>query len=218
MVQRRWILMENKPAKTNQYHLTQLFKNGIIKENPIFVQLLALCPLLAVTTSFINGFVMGVATTAVLICACAMISILRRIIPTQVRIATFVVIVATFVTIVELVMAAYAPPEINETLGIFIALIVVNCIVFARIESFASKNSVFPSIVDAFSMGLGFTLGLSILGIIRELLGSGSIFGFELVADSSMHILVMIMAPGAFFTLGAIIMLLKYKELKGRGK
>ena len=210
--------MENKPTKTTQYQLTQLFKNGIVKENPIFVQLLALCPLLAVTTSFVNGFAMGMATTAVIICACAMISILRKIIPAQVRIATFVVIVASFVTIVELVMAAYAPPEINERLGIFIALIVVNCIVFARIESFASKNAVFPSIVDAFSMGLGFTLGLCILGIIRELLGAGSIFGFELIADSSMHILVMIMAPGAFFTLGGIIMLLKYKEMKGRAK
>ena len=194
----------------------QLLQNGIIKENPIFVQLLALCPLLAVTTSAINAFFMGLCTTFVIVCACTVISILRKIIPGEIRIACFVVIVATFVTIVQLMMAAFAPPAINDMLGIFIALIVVNCIVFARIESFASKNPVFPSIVDAFGMGMGFTLGLMVLGSIREIFGSGSLFGFEFVADSTMHVLVMVMAPGAFFTLGTLIMILKYRASKRR--
>jgi len=194
----------------------QLLHNGIIKENPIFVQLLALCPLLAVTTSAINAFFMGLCTTFVIVCACAVISILRKMIPGEIRIACFIVIVATFVTIVQLMMAAFAPPAINDMLGIFIALIVVNCIVFARIESFASKNPVFPSIVDALGMGLGFTLGLMVLGSIREIFGSGSIFGFEFISDPTVHVLVMVMAPGAFFTLGSIIMFLKYRASKRR--
>jgi len=194
----------------------QLLHNGIIKENPIFVQLLALCPLLAVTTSAINAFFMGLCTTFVIVCACTVISILRKIIPGEIRIACFVVIVATFVTIVQLMMAAFAPPAINDMLGIFIALIVVNCVVFARIESFASKNPVFPSVVDAFGMGVGFTLGLMTLGIIREIFGSGAIFGFEFIADPTMHVLVMVMAPGAFFTLGSVIMFLKYRASKRR--
>ena len=202
--------------KSNRISLSQLMKNGLVKENPIFVQLLALCPLLAVTTSAINAFVMGLATTVVIVCACATISMLRKVIPPEVRIATFVVIVASFVTIVDLLLQAFAPPDIYDLLGIFIALITVNCIVFARIESFASKNQVFPSVVDAFSMGAGFTLGLVVLGVIREIFGAGSIFGFEFIADSTMHVLVMIMAPGAFFTLGGIIMFLKYRSLKRR--
>ena len=205
--------MSKKVQLTN----IQLLERGIIKENPIFVQLLALCPLLAVTTSAINAFFMGLCTTAVIVGACAAISILRKVIPPEIRIACFVVIIATFVTIVQLMMAAFAPPAVNDMLGIFIALIVVNCVVFARIESFASKNPVFPSIIDAFAMGVGFTFGLMVLGIIREILGSGSIFGFELVADSTMHMLVMVMAPGAFFTLGTLIMILKYKSLKKKG-
>jgi len=205
-------------SKKNQLTTGQLMHNGIIKENPIFVQLLALCPLLAVTTSGINAFFMGLSTTVVIVCACAVISILRKIIPGEIRIACFVVIVATFVTIVQLMMAAFAPPEINDVLGIFIALIVVNCIVFARIESFASKNPVFPSIVDAFGMGVGFTFGLMALGVIREIFGSGAIFGFQFIQDTSMHMLVMVMAPGAFFTLGALIMLIKWKQMKGGAK
>ena len=189
---------------------SDLLKNGIINENPVFVKLLALCPLLAVTTSAANAIVMGVSTTAVMICACTVISILRKLFINEIRIAAFVIIVASFVTMLQLVLEAYAPPTINEALGIYIPLIVVNCILFARIEAFASKNNVLASVVDAFSMGIGFTIGLLTIGIIRELLGSGSIFGIELVRDSSANMLIMIMAPGAFFTLGTIIMVRKY--------
>ena len=199
-------------------HYLKILHNGLIKENPIFVQLLALCPLLAVTTSAASGFMMGFATTFVLIGSCIVISILRKFIPGEVRIATFIVIVATFVTIVEFLMAAYAPPAINDALGIFIALIVVNCVVLARIEVFSSKNKVADTLFDALGTGLGFTLGLLVLGIIREVLGAGSIFGFELIADTSKHMMIMIMAPGAFFSLGTIIMILKYREERRKSK
>jgi len=195
----------------------QLLKNGIVNENPVFIQLLALCPLFAVTTSAVNAITMGLSTTAVMICGSVVISILRKIIPGEIRIAVFVIIIAGFVTVLQFVLEAYAPPSINEALGIFIPLIVVNCILFARVESFASKNKVFASAVDALGMGLGFSLGLLTVGIIREFLGSGSIFGFELLKDSSSHVLIMIMAPGAFFTLGGIIMVRKYFMAK-RGK
>jgi electron transport complex protein RnfE len=191
----------------------KLFKNGIIDENPTFVQLLALCPLLAVTTSAMNAAAMGLSTTAVMVCACSAISLLRRLIPNEVRIAVFVVIVASFVTCLQLFLEAYTP-SLNEALGIYIPLIVVNCILFARIEAFASKNKVFPTAVDALGMGLGFTIGLLTVGIIREWLGSGSIFGFEFLHDTSFHMLIMIMAPGAFFTLGILIMIKKYIGVK----
>ncbi|MCL2030038.1 MAG: electron transport complex subunit E [Oscillospiraceae bacterium] len=188
----------------------KLIRNGIIHENPVFVQLVALCPLLAVTTSAVNAVTLGLSTTAVLVCACVVVSLLRKLIPNEIRIAAFVLIVAGFVTIVQLLMEAYLPPSINEMLGIFIPLIVVNCIVFSRLESFASKNTVLPSAADALGMGLGFTLGLLIVGVIREFLGSGSVFGFELLTDPSSHMLIMILAPGAFFTLGTVIMVKNY--------
>jgi electron transport complex protein RnfE len=197
----------------------KLLRNGIIDENPTFVQLLALCPLLAVTTSGLNAIVMGLSTTAVMICACCAISLLRKLIPNDVRIAVFVVIVASFVSFLQLVLEAYAPPSLSEGLGIYIPLIVVNCILFARIESFASKNKVIPSAVDAFAMGIGFTIGLLTLGIIREFFGNGSFFGINLMRDSSSQMLIMIMAPGAFFTLGVIIMFRKYiMSKKSRSK
>jgi electron transport complex protein RnfE len=196
----------------------KLLKNGILDENPIFVQLVALCPLLAVTTSAVNAVAMGLSTTAVMICACVVVSIFRKLISDEIRIATFVLIVAGFVTILQFLMEAYVPPSINEMLGIFIPLIVVNCIVFSRIESFASKSGVLASAVDALGMGLGFTLGLLTVGVIREFLGSGSVFGFELRTDPSSHILIMIMAPGAFFTLGTIIMVRKYIRLRRRSR
>ena len=195
----------------------KLLKDGIIDENPVFVKLIALCPLLAVTTSAANAIAMGISTTAVMLCASVMISIIRKFIFNEIRIAAFVVIIASFVTIVQLVMEAYAPPAINESLGIYIPLIVVNCIVFARIESFASKNKILPSVVDALGMGAGFTLGLLTVGIIRELLGNSTIFGIELFRFryyTSPNMLIMIMAPGAFFTLGGIIMVKKYIESK----
>jgi len=196
----------------------ELIKDGVIRKNPIFVQVLALCPLLAVTTSAINAVTMGLATTVVMICACTAISIVRKLIPNEIRIAAAVIIVAGFVTVVQFLLEAYAPADVNEALGIFIPLIVVNCILFARIESFASKNKLFASAVDALGMGLGFTLGLFVVGVIREFLGSGAIFGFELLHDTSSHMLIMIMPAGAFFTLGIIIMVRKYLQMQKRIK
>jgi len=197
----------------------QLLKNGIITKNPIFVQVLALCPLLAVTTSAVNAITMGLATTAVMICASAAISVVRKLIPNEIRIAAAVIIVAGFVTVLQLLLDAYAPPGISESLGIYIPLIVVNCILFARLESFASKNNIFASMVDALGMGLGLTLGLFVVGVIREFFGSGSFFGYELLHDNSSHVLIMIMPAGAFFTLGVIIMIRKHIQLnKWMGK
>ena len=209
--------MNDTLLDTNKHSYINLIKNGLIDQNPVFVQLLALCPLLAVTTSAINGLVMGLSTTAVMICASTVISAFRSFIRNEIRIATFVIVIAGFVTILQLVMEAYLPPSINEALGIFIPLIVVNCILFARVESFASKNKVFASAVDAFGMGLGFTMGLLVIGIVREFLGAGAVFGFEIIHDTSSHMLIMIMAPGAFFTLGTIIMIRKYLRIK-RGR
>ena len=194
-----------------------LIKNGVFTNNPVFVQLLALCPLLAVTTSAVNGIAMGLATTAVMICASSVISLMRKLIPGDIRIAVFVVVIAGFVTCIQLLLEAFAP-EINNALGIFIPLIVVNCILFARVESFAFKNKVFDSAVDALGMGLGFTLGLFIIGAIREFFGSGSIFGYKLIQDTTSHVLIMIMAPGAFFTLGVLIMITKYARMKKEGR
>ena len=194
----------------------KLLKNGILNQNPTFVQLIALCPLLAVTTSAINGMSMGLATVAVMIGSSTVIAVVRKLIPNDVRIAAFVVVIAGFVTIIELMMKAFAPPAINEALGIFIPLIVVNCLVFARAEAFASQNEILPSAVDALGMGLGFTLGLTTLGICREFLGSGSIFGIELQPNESAHVLVMLMAPGAFFMLGILIMIMQYFQAKRR--
>ena len=199
-------------------NFAKLLKNGIIDENPVFVQLLALCPLLAVTTSAINGITMGLSTTLVMIGASCVISVLRKLIPGEIRIASFIVIVAGFVTIIQLLMQAYLPPAINNSLGIYIPLIVVNCVVFARIELFASKNKIFPSIIDALGMGLGFTLGLFVIGVFREFLGSGSVFGIEIQRNTSSHVLIMTMAPGAFFTLGIVIMLINYYKQKRQEK
>ena len=192
----------------------KLIKNGIIDENPVFVQLVALCPLLAVTTSAHSAVTMGLATTAVMICACAALSLVRKIIPGEIRIAASVIIVAGFVTILQLFMEAYLSPDVNESLGIFIPLIVVNCIVFARIESFATKNGVLAASADALGMGLGFTLGLFVVGLVREFFGSGAVFGVELFHDANAHMLIMVMAPGAFFTLGTLIMAFKHLQSK----
>lgn len=195
---------------------SQLLKRGIIDENPTLVQLISLCPLLAVTTSAVNALTMGLATTAVMICACVAISLTRKLIPGEIRIASWVVIVAGFVVILQLLMEAFAPPSINDALGIFIPLIVVNCILFARIEAFASKNKAVDSAVDALGMGLGLTLGLLIVGIVREFLGNGTIFGIVVIPESAPNMLIMIMAPGAFFTLAIIIMVMRlFKARKG---
>ena len=179
----------------------QTFTKGLVKENPILVLLLGCCPTLATTTSAINGMSMGLATTFVLIMSNLVISLLKGFIPDKVRIPCFIVVIASFVTIVQLVMQAYVP-DIYETLGLFIPLIVVNCIVLGRAEAFASKNPVFPSILDG--AGMGFTFALTILGCIRELLGSGSMFGFRILPETA-NILLFILPPGAFICLGFLI-------------
>ncbi len=181
----------------------QTFTRGFIKENPILVLLLGCCPTLATTTSAINGMSMGLATTFVLIMSNLVISLLKGFIPDKVRIPCFIVVIASFVTIVQLVMQAYVP-DIYETLGLFIPLIVVNCIVLGRAEAFASKNPVWPSILDGTGMGLGFTFALTILGCIRELLGSGSMFGLRILPETA-NILLFILPPGAFICLGFLI-------------
>jgi len=178
------------------------FTKGFLKENPILVLVLGTCPTLATTSSAMNGLGMGIATTFVLIGSNVVISLLKNVIPDKVRIPAFIVVIATFVTIVDLVMQAYVP-ALYETLGIFIPLIVVNCIVLGRAEAFASKNTVWSSFVDGAGMGLGFTMALGVLGTIREILGSGSIFGLKFIEGDG--ILVFILAPGAFIALGYLI-------------
>lgn len=175
---------------------------GFIKENPTFVLLLGMCPTLGVTTSAINGLGMGIATTFVLVMSNLVVSLVRNVIPDKVRIPAFIIIIASFVTIVELVMQAYLP-SLFDSLGLFIPLIVVNCIVLGRAEAFASKNNVFSSIVDGLGMGLGFSMALTLLGLLRELLGAGAVFGFKLIEGDLM--LVFILAPGAFIVLGYLI-------------
>ena len=182
------------------------FTKGLIKENPILVLLLGCCPTLATTTSAINGMSMGLATTFVLIMSNLVISLLKNFIPDKVRIPCFIVVIASFVTVVQLVMKAYVP-DIYETLGLFIPLIVVNCIVLGRAEAFASKNPVLPSILDGAGMGLGFTFALTVLGAIREILGSGSIFDWRFLPEDANTILIFVLAPGAFIALGYLIAL-----------
>jgi len=179
------------------------FTKGFIKENPVFVLLLGMCPTLGTTTSAINGMGMGLATAFVLIMSNMVISLVKNLIPDKVRIPAFIVIIASFVTIVDLLMAGYLP-ALHEQLGLFIPLIVVNCIVLGRAESFASKNGVLASIIDGLGMGLGFTFALVLLGGTREILGSGSLFGFKFIGDND-GMLVFILAPGAFIALGYII-------------
>ncbi|MCU0461974.1 MAG: electron transport complex subunit E [Bacteroidales bacterium] len=180
----------------------QNFTKGFFKENPILVLVLGTCPTLATTSSALNGMGMGIATTFVLIGSNVVISLLSGVIPDKVRIPAFIVIIASFVTIVDLVMQAYVP-SLYETLGIFIPLIVVNCIVLGRAEAFASKNSVLSSFIDGLGMGLGFTMALGIMGSFREMVGSGSIFGYKFISGDG--ILVFILAPGAFWVLGYLI-------------
>ncbi len=180
------------------------FTKGLIKENPILVLLLGCCPTLATTTSAINGMSMGLATTFVLIMSNLVISLLKNFIPDKVRIPCFIVVIASFVTVVQLVMQAYVP-DIYETLGLFIPLIVVNCIVLGRAEAFASKNPVWPSILDGAGMGLGFTFALTVLGSIREILGSGSLFNWRFLPEDANTILIFVLAPGAFIALGYLI-------------
>lgn len=183
----------------------QNFTKGFIKENPVFVLLLGLCPTLGVTTSAVNGLGMGLATTFVLVMSNLVVALIKSQIPDKVRIPAFIVIIASFVTIVELSMQAYTP-ALFDALGLFIPLIVVNCIVLGRAEAFASKQSIGSSIIDGLGMGLGFAFALTLLGGVRELLGSGAIFGFKLISGDMM--LVFVLAPGAFIALGYLIALM----------
>lgn len=180
------------------------FSKGIIKENPTLVLLIGMCPPLAVTSSAINGMGMGIATTFVLVCSNLVIAALKNIIPDKVRLPAFIVVIASFVTIVDLSMQAYTP-ALSASLGVFIPLIVVNCIILGRAEAFAQKNGVIPSIFDGLGMGLGFTLALTILGGIREVLGNGSIFDIKFVSEDATTILLFVLAPGAFIMLGLMI-------------
>ena len=184
-------------------YLAQL-KSGILDQNPTLVQLLGMCPTLATTTSLSNAFGMGMAATAVLICSNVFISLLRRFIPKQVRIAAYIVIVSGFVTAVELLMRTYLV-SLYRSLGLFIPLIVVNCIILARAEAFASKNPPLPSAMDGLSMGLGFTFALCILGMVRELLGSGSLLGHRILPEAYPDMVIFILPAGAFLTLGFTI-------------
>lgn len=179
------------------------FTKGFIKENPVFVLLLGMCPALATSTSAINGLGMGLATTFVLVMANVVISLVKNVIPAKVRIPSFIVIIASFVTIVDLSMAGFLP-ALHAQLGIFIPLIVVNCIVLGRAEAFASKNTVGSSFIDGLGMGLGFSFALTLLGAVREILGSGKVFGLTLYSDTY-GMLVFILAPGAFIALGYLI-------------
>ena len=183
----------------------KLIKNGIINENPTFVLLLGMCPTLATTTSTENGMGMGVATAFVLICSNSLISLVKNLIPDQVRIPAYVVIIASLVTILQMFMQAYLP-DLYKSLGIFIPLITVNCIILGRAESFASKNKVLPSAFDGIGIGLGFTVALTLLGALRELLGSGKIFGLTIFPENY-GALIFVLAPGAFIVLGYLIAL-----------
>ncbi len=182
------------------------FTKGFIKENPVFVLLLGMCPVLGVTSSAINGLGMGLATTFVLVMANTVVSLVKSQIPDKVRIPAFIVIIATFVTVVELVMQAYLP-ALFESLGIFIPLIVVNCIVLGRAEAFASKNNLVSSVIDGLGMGLGFAFALTLLGGIREILGSGRLFDFVIYSEDYV-MLLFVLAPGAFIVLGYLIALI----------
>ena len=184
---------------------------GLIKENPVFVLFLGLCPVLGTTTSAINGLGMGLATLFVLTMSNLVVSLIKNFIPDKVRIPAFIVVIASFVTIVELSMQAFLP-SLFDALGLFIPLIVVNCIVLGRAEAFASKNNIISSIIDGLGMGIGFTFALTVLGGVREILGSGAIFGFKFIEGDGM--LLFILAPGAFIALGYLIMLMQKLKSK----
>lgn len=191
----------------------KIIKNGIIDDNPTFMQVIGMCPTLAVTSSAINGIGMGLSTAAVLICSNIFISLIRKIVPDKVRIPAYVVVIATFVTIIQFALQAYLP-SLNASLGLYIPLIVVNCIILARAESFASKNSVIDSAFDGIGMGLGFTLALGVLGLVREFLGAGTLFDVRVLPEVFPDTLVMIMAPGAFLTLGILMAIVNHFRSK----
>lgn len=182
----------------------QILTKGLLKENPTFVLVLGMCPTLATTTSAMNGLEMGLATMFVLILSNIVISLIAPVVPDKVHIPVYIVVIASFVTLLQLLMQAYVP-DVYETLGLFIPLIVVNCIVLGRAEAFASKNSVVDSALDGIGIGIGFTMSLTVIGIVREILGSGSLFGWKFIAGDG--ILAFVMAPGAFIVLGYLMVL-----------
>lgn len=197
--------------------ILERLKNGIITENPTFVLMLGMCPTLAVTTSAINGIGMGLATTVVLVMSNMLISILRKVIPNGVRMPAYIVIVASFVTIVQMLLHAYVT-SLYDSLGIYIPLIVVNCIILGRAESYASKNKVIPSIFDGIGMGLGFTIGLTSIGIVRELIGTGTVFGLQVLPKSYEGVSIFILAPGAFLVLAFLCALQNKLGVKGANR
>ena len=207
-------------ADENKKTAMSVFKNGLFTENPTFMQLLGMCPTLAVTTSLQNGLGMGLSATAVLICSNLLISLLRKIIPDKVRIAAYIVIIAAFVTVIDMSLQAFMP-DLASSLGLFIPLIVVNCIILARAEAFASKNGPWHSAVDGLGMGLGFTGALCIISAIREILGAGTIWGVTLYGAHVQPATIMIMAPGGFIVLGLLIGTINFivkKTKKGADK
>ena len=191
--------------------------NGLLKENPTFVLMLGMCPTLAVTTSAINGLGMGLTTAVVLALSNLIISLMRNIIPSKVRIPAFIVIIASFVTIVQLLLQAYLP-SLNDALGVYIPLIVVNCIILGRAESYAYSNPPIPSLFDGIGMGLGFTVALTCIGAVRELLGTGKLFDIRVMPDSFTPIGIFVLAPGAFFVLAGLTALQNYLKIKGAKK
>lgn len=193
--------------------LLERLKAGILVDNPTFVQVLGMCPTLAVTTSANNAVGMGLATTAVLICSNTVISLLRKCIPSKIRIPAFVVIIASFVTMIDLLLQAYIP-ALHAQLGLFLPLIVVNCLILGRAEAYAFKNKVLPSMCDGLGMGLGFTAALTTIGIVREVLGAGSLFGMGIMPASYEPAIIMILAPGAFFTLAILMAILNAIKAK----
>ena len=197
---------------------TERVYNGLIKENPTFVLMLGMCPTLAVTTSAINGLGMGLSTTVVLVLSNMLISMLRKVIPDSVRMPAFIVVVASFVTIVQFLLEGFVP-SLYDSLGLYIPLIVVNCIILGRAESYASKNPVLPSIFDGIGMGLGFTLGLTLIGLFRELLGAGQIFGAQVLSLSWFTpITIFVMAPGAFLVLACLVAIMNIVRAKMEAK
>ena len=192
-------------------------KNGMFDENPTFIQVIGTCPTLAVTTSAINGIGMGLSTTAVLMCSNLFISLLRKIIPDTVRIPCFIVVIASFVTIVQLLLSAFLP-SLNASLGLYIPLIVVNCIILGRAEAFASKFGPVESFFDGVGNGLGFTMAITVIGLIREFIGSGTLFGLTVLPEAFPKTLIMIMSPGAFFTYGTLMAIFHRLMAKQKAK
>lgn len=191
----------------------KILKNGIIDENPTFVQVIGMCPTLAVTTTVENGIGMGLATTAVLTCSNLFISLIRKFVPDEVRIPCYIVVIASFVTIIQMLLKAFVP-ALNASLGVFIPLIVVNCLILARAEAYASKNNPIVSFLDGIGMGLGFTMALGMIGIVREILGNGSILGLTILPEAFPKTILMILPPGAFFTLAFLMVLVNLLKNK----